>query len=41
MTLADYKAAEKVPRMPPLRWDEVCTLFTTWALLLKMFFGKK
>ena len=40
VTLADYKAAEKVPRMPPLRWDEVCTLFTTWALLLKMLVGR-
>ena len=38
--MADCKAAEKAPRMPPLRWDEVCTLFTTWALLLKMLFGK-
>ena len=41
VTTADYKAAEKAPRMPPLRWDEVCTLFTTWALLLKMLFGEK
>jgi hypothetical protein len=41
VTTADYKATEKAPRMPPLRWDEVCTLFTTWALLLKMLFGEK
>ena len=36
VTTADYKAAEKAPRMLPLRWDEMCTLFMTWALLLKM-----
>ena len=41
VTTADYKAAEKAPRMPPLRWDEVCLLFTTWALMLKMLFGKR
>jgi len=41
VTTADYKAAEKAPRMPPLRWDEVCMLFTTWALLLKMLFGPR
>ena len=41
MTTSDYKAVEKAPRMPPLRWDEVCTLFTTWALLLKTLFGEK
>ena len=31
MTMADHKAAEKAPRMPPLRWEELCTLFTMWA----------
>ena len=41
VTTADYKAAEKAPRMPPLRWDEVCLLFTTWALMLKMLFGER
>ena len=41
VTITDYKAAGKVPQMPPLNWDEVCTLFTMWALLLKMLFGKK
>ena len=29
--MADHKAAEKAPRMPPLRWEELCTLFTMWA----------
>ncbi len=41
VTTAHYKAVEKAPRMPPLRWDEVCLLFTTWALLLKMLFGER
>ena len=41
MTTTDYKAVEKAPRMPPLRWDEVCTLFTIWTLLLKMLFGEE
>ena len=41
VTTADYKAAEKAPQMPPLRWDEVCMLFTTWVLLLKMLFGSR
>ena len=41
MTTADYNAAEKAPRMPPLRLDEVCTLFTILALLMKMLFGEK
>ena len=39
VTLAECKAAEKAPRMPPLRWDEVLTLFTTWGKLLEMLFG--
>ena len=41
VTTADYKAAEIAPRLPPLRWDEVCMLFTTWALMLKMLFGER
>ena len=41
VTTADYKAAEKAPRMPPLKWEEVCLLFTTWALLLKMLFTER
>ena len=41
VTTADYKAAEKAPRMPPVKWEEVCLLFTTWALLLKMLFTNR
>ena len=42
MTTADYKAVEKAPRMPQLRWDEVFMLFIyNWPLLLKMLFDKR
>ena len=37
----DIKVAERAPRMPPLKWEEVCMLFTTWALLLEMLFTHK
>ena len=41
VTIADYEAVRKALWMPPLRWDEVCTLFATWSLLLRLLFGTK
>ena len=38
VTTGDLKAAEKRPIMPPLGWENVLILFTTWALLLDMLF---
>ena len=41
VTTGDLKAAEKRPRMPPLGWENVLILFTTWALLLDMLFTEQ
>ncbi len=40
MTTADLERAERAPRMPPVLWEDVAMLFTTWAQLVEMLFTK-
>ena len=41
LTMADLRRAERTPRLPPLRWEELLTLLPTYALFLEMMFGAK
>jgi hypothetical protein len=38
LTLKEWKAAERDPRLPPGTFEETYTLFTTYAMLLEMLF---
>ena len=41
VTVADLKKAERAPRLPPVRWEELLMLLTTYALFLEMLFTSK
>ena len=41
LSMADLRRAERTPRLPPLRWEELATLLTTYGLFLEMLFGPK
>ena len=38
VTVADLKKAERTPRLPPLRWEDLVLLMTTYALFLEILF---
>ena len=39
VTVADLQRAEREPRLPPQRYEELIMLLTTYALFLEMLFG--
>ncbi len=41
ITIADLGRAERVPRMPPSRWEDIIILFTTWSNLMEILFMRK
>jgi hypothetical protein len=38
LTMKEWKAAERDPRLPPGTFEETYTLFTTYAMLIEMMF---